>query len=225
MHFTSTPSPPSPRPLILGSSSPYRQALLQRLQLPFTTSTPELDETPQPGETPAEVAVRLALAKAHAVAKTNPQAVVIGSDQVADLQGVALGKPGTHARAAEQLRHMSGQIVAFQTAVAVVCLESGFAAHALAVATVQFRQLGAQEIEHYLHAERPYDCAGSAKSEALGIALLETIESDDPTTLVGLPLMRTCRLLRAAGVWVLGVPPTASTATATTHAADPVRHA
>ncbi|MFM6996020.1 MAG: Maf family protein, partial [Limnohabitans sp.] len=145
----------------------------------------------------------LALAKAHAVAAQRPEAVVIGSDQVADLAGEPLGKPGTHERAVAQLRRMSGQTVLFQTAVAVVCAASGFERCELAVVRVVFRDLSDDEIEHYLRAEQPYDCAGSAKSEGLGIALLESIENDDPTALVGLPLIRTARMLRAAGVRLL----------------------
>ena len=131
-----------------------------------------------------------------------PDAVVIGSDQVADLQGTALGKPGTHANAVAQLRRMSGQEVIFQTAVAVACVATGFEQLDVAPVRVRFRALSDAEIEAYLHAEQPYDCAGSAKSEGLGIALLDAIDNDDPTALVGLPLIRTCRMLRAAGLQV-----------------------
>ena len=137
------------------------------------------------------------------MAERFPDAVVIGSDQVADLDGVALGKPGTHARAVRQLRQMSGQVVIFQTAVAVVCKQSGFSQESLALVKVKFRELSDAEIENYLQAEQPYDCAGSAKSEGLGIALLERIDNDDPTALVGLPLIRTAALLRAAGIELL----------------------
>lgn len=199
------PLPPSPRPLILGSTSRYRRELLQRLRLPFEVEAPEVDESALPGEPPAATALRLALAKAEAVAARHPEAVVIGSDQVADLNGQALGKPGTHERAAAQLRQMSGQSVLFHTGVAVVCAASGFRQALLAPVSVRFRRLSAEEIEHYLRAEQPYDCAGSAKAEGLGIALLEAIESDDPTALIGLPLIRTCALLRAAGLPLLGV--------------------
>jgi septum formation protein len=191
------------RHLILGSTSPYRRELLARLRLPFDVASPEVDETPIQSESPRELARRLALAKARAVAEKFPAAVVIGSDQVADLDGQSLGKPGNHARAVTQLRQMSGRSVIFQTAVAVVCRDSGFAQVDLAQVRVKFRSLGNEEIEAYLRAEMPYDCAGSAKSEGLGIALLESIENDDPTALVGLPLIRTCRLLRAAGIDVL----------------------
>jgi septum formation protein len=143
------------------------------------------------------------LAKARAVAALHPQAVVIGSDQVADLAGEPLGKPGTHDRAIDQLTRMRGHTVVFQTAVAVVCAETGFSQVDLAQVSVKFRNLSDAEIEAYLLAETPYDCAGSAKSEGLGIALLESIDNDDPTALVGLPLIRTCRMIRAAGVNVL----------------------
>jgi septum formation protein len=191
-------------PLILGSSSRYRHELLSRLGLAFDVVSPEVDETPQPGETPAALALRLALAKARAVAANFPLAVVIGSDQVADLAGLPLGKPGSHERAVAQLRQMRGQTVIFQTAVAVVCAASGFEQVELAAVKVRFRDLGDEEIENYLRSEQPYDCAGSAKSEGLGIALLESIDNDDPTALVGLPLIRTCRMLRAAGITLLG---------------------
>jgi len=192
------------RALVLGSTSRYRQELLQRLRIPFTVAAPDVDEAPQPGEAPAALALRLALAKAHAVAADFPDAVVIGSDQVADLDGLPLGKPGTHERAVAQLRQMSGRTVIFQTAVAVVCQASGFEEAALAAVKVRFRDLSDEAIEYYLRTEQPYDCAGSAKSEGLGIALLEAIDSDDPTALVGLPLIRTCRLIEAAGIRLLG---------------------
>ncbi len=191
---------PSSRTLILGSTSRYRRELLGRLRLPFDVAAPDVDETPHTGEAPRDLALRLALAKARAVAAQHPQAVVIGSDQVADLAGEPLGKPGDHERATVQLRRMRGQTVIFQTAVAVVCQASGFEQAELAEVRVRFRDLDDAEIERYLRAEEPYDCAGSAKSEGLGIALLDAIESDDPTALIGLPLIRTCRLLRAAGL-------------------------
>ena len=165
------------RPLILASTSRYRRELLARLQLPFDVQPPEVDETAQSGETPRELAERLA--------------------------GEALGKPGDHARATAQLRRMRGQTLVFQTAVAVVCQATGFVQRDLAPVRVVFRELSDAAIEHYLQAEQPYDCAGSAKSEGLGIALLSAIDSDDPTALVGLPLIRTCRMLRSAGVDLL----------------------
>lgn len=186
--------------LVLASTSRYRRELLARLALPFETAAPDVDETPRAGEAPRELALRLALEKAQAVAARKPQAIVIGSDQVADLHGQPLGKPGTHERAAAQLARMSGQTVLFHTAVAVVQASRGFAQSSLATVTVRFRTLDAATIERYLLAEQPYDCAGSAKSEGLGIALLQAIESDDPTALIGLPLIRSAQLLRAAGL-------------------------
>lgn len=186
--------------LILASTSRYRRELLLRLQLPFEVHSPDVDETPRVDERPAGLAQRLAWAKARAVSAQYPKAVVIGSDQVADLDGLLIGKPGTHEAATLQLRAMRGRSVVFQTAVAVVCAASGFAASALAPVRVSFRQLTDREIEHYLRTEKPYDCAGSAKVETLGIALLESVESDDPTALIGLPLIRTCALLRQAGI-------------------------
>ncbi len=187
-------------PLILASTSRYRRELLQRLRLPFAVESPHTDETPLPDEAPAELALRLAQAKAQAVAAQHPEAVVIGSDQVADLHGQPVGKPGDFERAMQQLRRMSGQQVVFQTAVAVVRRDRGFERALLAPVTVTFRTLSDAEIERYLSLDQPFDCAGSAKSESLGVALLERIDSDDPTALVGLPLMRTCRLLREAGI-------------------------
>ncbi|HEU5295866.1 MAG TPA: Maf family nucleotide pyrophosphatase [Burkholderiaceae bacterium] len=186
--------------LILASTSPYRCELLRRLRMPFVTVAPEIDEAALAGEPPATLAQRLALAKANAVAARQPQAIVIGSDQVAELDGAALGKPGNHDRAVQQLRSMSGRAVRFHTAVAVVRATNGFAQQALVTVTVRFRQLDGREIERYLRLEQPYDCAGSAKCETLGIALAEAIESDDPTALVGLPLIRTSAMLRAAGL-------------------------
>jgi septum formation protein len=192
------------RALILGSTSRYRRELLQRLRVPFDVVSPDVDETPLPGEAPQALATRLALAKAKAVAALHPNAVVIGSDQVADLNGDPLGKPGTHERAVVQLQRMRGQTVIFQTAVSVVCQASGFEQTELAQIKVRFRELSDAEIEAYLRAEEPYDCAGSAKSEGLGIALLDAIDNDDPTALIGLPMIRTARLLRAAGIDLLG---------------------
>ena len=193
-------------PLVLGSTSPYRRELLRRLKLDFEVVGPQVDETPMPGEPPLDIARRLAVAKAHAVAVRFPGAVVIGSDQVADLRGLALGKPLTHEKAVLQLRQLRGQPVIFHTAVAVVCHETGFEQLEVAQVRVQFRALDDAEIEAYLLAEQPYDCAGSAKSEGLGISLLDSIESDDPTALVGLPLIRTCRMLRAAGMKIPATP-------------------
>lgn len=194
------------RRLVLASTSRYRRELLARLRLPFEVMAPQVDEAGLPGETPVALAQRLALAKARAVAAACTQAVVIGSDQVAELDGESLGKPGTHARAVEQLRSMRGRSVRFHTAVAVVHAAAAFEQQALVSVSVRFRALTDAQIERYLQLEQPYDCAGSAKCEALGIALVDAIESDDPTALVGLPLIRTAALLRAAGLDPLGVP-------------------
>ena len=186
--------------LILASTSRYRRELLERLRIPFQALSPETDETPLPGEAPSALAERLALAKARALSARFPDAVVIGADQVADVDGSAIGKPGDHARAVEQLRAMSGRTIVFQTALAVVREATGFAEVRRVPVPVRFRTLADAEIEFYLRTEQPYDCAGSAKCETLGIALLEAIESDDPTALIGLPLITTCTLLRAAGL-------------------------
>lgn len=191
--------PPMP-PLILGSTSRYRRELLARLRLPFDVAAPAVDETPRPGEAPDELALRLALAKGREVAARHPDAVVIGADQVCDLDGEPIGKPGTHERAVAQLARLSGRTAVFQTALAVLRPATGFERVLLAPVRVQFRTLSAAEIERYLRLEQPYDCAGSAKCETLGIALLEAIHSDDPTALVGLPLIRTAALLREAGI-------------------------
>ncbi len=193
--------PPS---LILASTSRYRRELLERLRLPFEVDAPDVDETPRHGEPPAALAERLAQAKAAVVSGRHPDAVVIGSDQVADLAGVPLGKPGTHERAVAQLHAMSGRAVVFHTALAVLRPATGFARVLRVPVTVRFRRLDEAEIEAYLRAEQPYDCAGSAKSEGLGIVLLDAIESDDPTALIGLPLIATARLLREAGLDALG---------------------
>ena len=195
-------TPPN-RHIILGSTSVYRRELMNRLRIPFDVQAPDVDETARSDESPLQLAQRLALAKAHAVAQKFPESVVIGSDQVADLEGLALGKPGNFERATVQLRQMRGKTVGFHTAVAVVCRATGFVAQDCASVNVVFRDLSDAEITAYLLAETPYDCAGSAKSEGLGIALLSSIDSDDPTALVGLPLIRTCSMLRTAGVKLL----------------------
>lgn len=201
-HVTVTnPARPAAWPrLILGSTSPYRRELLGRLGLPFDCCAPRVDETPRTNERPADLAWRLAKAKAEAVAAQHQgDVIVIGSDQVADLDGQALGKPGDHARAVAQLRAMRGKIVLFHTAVSVIRPVSGFSQTYMNTVEVLFRSLSDLDIETYLCAERPYDCAGSAKAESLGIVLVEHIQSDDPTALIGLPLIRTSRLLREAG--------------------------
>lgn len=186
--------------LILASTSRYRRELLQRLQLPFEAVAPGVDETPLVDETPAATALRLAMAKAQAVAERWPDAVVIGSDQVADLHGQAIGKPLSHEAARLQLRRMSGQQVVFQTAVAVVRRSQAVAEVRLSPVVVEFRELREAEIEAYLRREQPYDCAGSAKSEGLGIALLARVNSTDPTSLIGLPLTTVCELMGLAGL-------------------------
>ncbi len=185
--------------LTLASTSVYRRTLLERLGLPFAIARPEVDESPLPGELPQDLAERLALAKAEAVlARSDDGVWVIGSDQVAELDGRPLGKPGSHAAAVAQLQSMSGREVRFLTA---LCLAGpdGRRLRALDVTTVRFRALGDDEIERYVAREQPLDCAGSFKSEGLGIALFEAIENRDPTALIGLPLIATARLLREAG--------------------------
>lgn len=185
--------------LILASTSRYRRELLERLRLPFETMRPEVDETPDPGEAPVALVERLSMAKAVAVAAGAGQAWVIGSDQAAELDGMPLGKPGNRIAAQAQLASMSGRTVAFHTG---VCLLVPGAAPRLAIDTtrVRLRTLAADEIARYLDAETPFDCAGSFKSEGLGITLFDAIDSLDPTALVGLPLIATARLLRQAGL-------------------------
>ena len=187
----------SAKKLILASTSVYRRELLERLHIPFFVVSPQVDETPLSGESPLNLALRLASAKARAVAKEHPDAWVIGSDQVADLCGAALGKPGNFERALAQLQLMRGATVTFHTA---LCLMHGEVETTFSVPTeVTFRKLSDEVLEAYLHAEEPYDCAGSAKSEGLGISLLESIQSNDPTALIGLPLIALSGLLRDAG--------------------------
>jgi septum formation protein len=196
----------NPRALVLASTSVYREGLLSRLGLPFTTASPEVDETPRPGESPAATARRLAEAKARAVAAHHPQALVLGSDQVADLDGVAIGKPVDHADAVRQLTLISGRAIVFHTGVALVNAASGRAHVRVVEVTTKFRTLTRAAIEQYLRRDRPYDCAASIKAETLGIAVVESIRSDDPTALIGLPLIAVVDLLRIEGVDVLGSP-------------------
>ena len=192
--------------LILASTSVYRRELLERLGIPFTVVSPELDETPLPGESTLELALRLAKAKAAAVSKDYPDAWVIGSDQVADLCGAAIGKPGNFERAMAQLQLMRGSTVTFHTA---LCVMKGNIETTLSIPTeVTFRKSSDEIFESYLLTEEPYDCAGSAKSEGMGITLLEAIKSDDPTALIGLPLIALTGLLRDAG---FVIPPKKST--------------
>ncbi|MCC6610095.1 MAG: septum formation inhibitor Maf [Burkholderiales bacterium] len=185
--------------LILASTSPYRRALLERLRVPFEVVRPEVDETPRPGERPAALAVRLALAKAQAVASAHPDALVIGSDQVAALDGAALSKPETHERAVVQLRRMRGRRVEFLTALTVCCAATRKTASRLVPYAVEFRDFSDDQLERYLRAEQPYDCAGSAKAEGLGIALIRRMEGDDPNALIGLPLIALVDLLDEHG--------------------------
>jgi septum formation protein len=200
----------TPQAIILASSSAYRRELLARLLLPFTCVAPDIDETPQPGEAPEDTALRLAREKAAAVARLHPGALVIGSDQVATLDGMQIGKPGDHARALAQLQLMRGRRVVFHTA---LCLWDGradtAAPHAVQVENIQtvvtFRDLPDAELDAYLRIEQPYDCAGSAKNEGLGIALLERIDSSDPSALTGLPLIALTGMLRRAGVRFFGI--------------------
>jgi septum formation protein len=188
------------RNIVLASTSAYRRMLLERLHLPFETARPEVDETPLSGESPPATANRLAVAKARAVAASWPDALVIGSDQVAHMDAEVFGKPGTVERAIEQLRRMSGRTVVFHTALAVIDTRSGRIQTDSVPTEVRFRTLSEAEIVRYVEKERPLDCAGSAKSEGLGITLLDALSGDDPTALIGLPLIALSRMLRAEGV-------------------------
>ncbi|NLF53691.1 MAG: septum formation inhibitor Maf [Thauera phenolivorans] len=186
--------------LVLASTSAYRRMLLERLQLPFETARPETDETPLPGEAPTATAERLAIAKACAVAAAHPDALIIGSDQVAHLGDEVFDKPGTEAGAIAQLQLMRGRTVAFHTALAVLNTRSGRIQCEAVPTLVRFRELGDEEIRRYVAKERPLDCAGSAKVEGLGITLLDALSGDDPTALIGLPLIALSRMLRTEGV-------------------------
>jgi septum formation protein len=194
---------PFPR-IILGSSSQYRKELLARLHFPFEVAAPDIDETPHAGEAPQDTALRLAYAKAAAIGAKHPDAIVISSDQVATLDNEQIGKPGTHENALKQLQKMRGRLVTFHTALCVWDGRKSEPAKNAQVANVQtfvtFRNLPDEELDAYLRIEQPYDCAGSAKNEALGIAVLEKIESSDPTALTGLPLITLTTMLRNCGV-------------------------
>ena len=189
--------------LILASTSPYRRELLDRLGISFTTVNPAADETALPDEAPEALALRLAEAKARAVADAHPDALIIGSDQVATVNGKIYGKPGNHQRAVEQLRELSGQTVNFFTGLCLYNARTGQAEVRGVPTLVTFRTLSEAEIENYLRREPAYNCAGSAKSEGLGIALLSRLHGDDPTALVGLPLIALCDMLRQQGVAIL----------------------
>lgn len=189
--------------LILGSSSPFRRELLDRLGLDYECDSPEIDESPLDGETAEQLVVRLAVAKARAVAERHHDALIIGSDQVAVLGEQILGKPGTHDKAVEQLKNASGQFVSFQTGLCLYDSRNDTAQVERVPFAVQFRQLSDSQIENYLQREQPYNCAGSFKSEGLGIALFERMEGDDPNALIGLPLIRLVSMLETAGMQVL----------------------
>lgn len=191
-------------PLILASGSRYRRELLERLRVPFSVDTPDIDETPAPGETPHETSLRLARQKAQAVAARHPGAVIIGSDQVATFEGRQIGKPGNFENAMTQLRDMRGKVVEFHSALCVYDARNGESQAKDVVTRVKFRDLPDDVLAAYLHAETPYDCAGSAKSEGLGIMLLETIENDDPTALIGLPLIALVTMLMHTGIALPG---------------------
>lgn len=186
-------------PLILASSSPYRRELLSRLKLEFSTISPEVDETPLDGEMADELVQRLAKSKVMKIAETHPQHCIIGSDQVMSCQGETLGKPGNHARAKQQLEKMSGHNVNFSTGLSLYYPDRKNTVESVVHFEVTFRSLGSEEIERYLQAEQPYDCAGSFKSEQLGITLSSAMQGSDPTALIGLPLIELSRLLRDAG--------------------------
>lgn len=189
--------------IILASSSPYRRELLAKLGLTFQWQSPDIDERPSPGESPEALVIRLAQEKARAIARTHDDALIIASDQVAVLNGQILGKPGNHANAVKQLNAASGQPVKFLTSLALLNSHSGGIQIEVVPFTVHFRPLTASEIENYLQKEQPYNCAGSFKSEALGIALFDRLEGDDPNTLIGLPLIRLIRMLKNEGVGVI----------------------
>jgi len=197
---------PARSPLVLASTSRYRRALLTQLGLPFVVASPSTDETALPGEVPSATALRLAEAKARSVAVQYPDALVIGSDQVAACDGAAVGKPLDHAHAVAQLTALSGKTVVFHTGLALLDAARGTCQTAMVDVRSTFRELARAEIETYLLRDQPYDCAASVKSDALGIALFMRIESDDPTALIGLPLIRLTDMLRAAGVTVLTPP-------------------
>ena len=189
--------------LVLGSSSIYRRELLQRLQIPFEICSPDIDETPLPGEVPRETALRLAEKKARAVALVYPDGLIIGADQVAVLESTPLGKPLTHENAVRQLRLLSGREVTFHTALSLFNSRTNSIQTSLTLSHVKFRELNDQKIENYLAKEQPYHCAGSAKSEGLGIALIERIVGDDPNALIGLPLIALVEMLSNEGIEVI----------------------
>ncbi len=191
---------PSPPEIVLASGSPYRAELLRRLRLPFQVAIPGIDESPDTQEAPPAWAERLAMRKAQAVCRQFPNALVIGSDQVAECRGQLIGKPGSEAAAIAQLLSFSGAVVQFHTGLALVGMAAGFAQSTVETVRVQFRELDRDEIAHYVRLDKPLDCAGSFKCEGLGISLFSRIDSRDPSALIGLPLIRLCSMLRKAGV-------------------------
>lgn len=191
------------QPLVLASTSIYRSQLLSTLQIPFQTASPNVDETPLPGETAQQTSIRLSQLKAQAVAQHYPDALIIGSDQVALLKGQQLGKPMTHENAVRQLRAMRGNTVTFYTALTLLNSRDGTMQSELSETQVDYRQLSDEEIERYLNKEQPYHCAGSAKTEGLGIALISRIQGEDPNALIGLPLINLIRMLTKQGISVL----------------------
>lgn len=197
-------NPPRSTPrLVLASTSPYRRKLLERLRVPFEVVAPGIDETPLPGEFPEALTLRLAIAKAQAVGKAHPAALVIGSDQVAALDGEALSKPEAHDRAVAQLQRMRGRRIEFLTALAVHCEATARTVSRTVRYRVEFRSFSDRQLEDYLRIEQPYDCAGSAKADGLGIALIRRMEGDDPNALIGLPLIALVDLLAEHGYEVL----------------------
>jgi MAF protein len=186
--------------LVLASTSPFRRALLERLQLAFVTDSPEVDETPVAGESIEQMVIRLAEAKARAVAERHPDALIIGSDQSAELNGEVLSKPGAYERAFQQLKNASGQKIVFHTSLCLLNSSSGHLQSCCVPYTVVFKTLSDEQIRHYLEREQPYNCAGSFKSEALGIALFERFEGEDPNALIGLPLIKLVDMLNRAGM-------------------------
>jgi len=194
---------PDTQQLVLASTSPFRKAILQKLNVPFDTASPDVDESRRDDESPAELVARLSAMKAQAVAAEFPEAIIIGSDQVACIDDQILGKPGTHENAVTQLQHASGRSVLFYTGLCVFNANTGIAHTEVETFEVVFRKLNDEKIENYLRAEEPYNCAGSFKSEAMGIALFEKLHGDDPNTLIGLPLIRLVRLLEEEGMRVI----------------------
>jgi len=190
-------------PLVLASTSPFRKSILEKLGLPFDCHAPEVDETPHPGESPSQLVERLSIAKAQAVAAHLREGLVIGSDQVAVIDNNILGKPGNHANAVSQLERAAGKTVTFLTGLALVNAQTGSIQAEVVPFKVVFRQLSRKQIDNYLNAEQPYNCAGSFKSEGLGITLFERLEGDDPNTLIGLPLIRLIRMMEKEGETVI----------------------